>query len=486
MAHLLGGRWQRTGKTLGQGGQAVVQIVTDVTGALDGAFAAKVLLNPARKARFVREIRLTTKLHDLGAPVLAIVEDSVQTDADTDKPWYVAPVAPQQSLRHHMTEGAPFGDSVAAALKQFADVAKATRALHKHRVAHRDLKPENVLLFDSRLVLADLGLCLDLGDDPADRVSAESERIGSLHYMPKEAFSRQEIDERQFALDAYALGKVLYELVTGRRLLGFSTPADRGYEIPSTLDPVLRAGLTRTLRGLLHDTPDYRLPILEEIESQAGELITLAARSGTTVSERHVDFADVGSRLDQLIAPPLPPATTEDKDETESLARMVGELWTNSADIEQIRSQLVRGREAHLVLTSIPQQAQMRQLLTAPFTRTRQGMEPLEDQGYPRRPVSESGQAVGLQPQGDLKKKVPELWLCCLVGRSGNQTSAAIAIVERHEVPQPSVDIIKGESHVFTSSAFDAALIKDVSDQATASARRFADAVADALRHSSR
>lgn len=485
MTPALGNRWRRTGVTLGQGGQATVQIVSDGTGAMEGEFAAKVLLNPARAGRFEREVRLTSKLYAAGAPVLQIIDDSMRSDPDASKPWYVAPVAPGKSLRHHMVDGTPFGGSLQRATECFRNLARTVRAVHAHSVAHRDLKPENVLVFGDRLVLADLGLCLELGGADVERLSAESERIGSLHYMPKEAFSRQELDERQYSLDAYALGKILYELVTGRRLLGFATPADSGYELPASLPGVFRAALARTLRGLLHDDPSYRLPILEEIEGQANELVELIA-GAPRLKAAPFDFSGLADDIDALTAVPLPPATQDDKDECTSLAQMIGDIWSKSPIIEQIRQGLVRGREAYLALGEVGQQPHLRQLLTAAFTRTRFGMEPLEDAGYPRRPITESGHAVGLQPQGELKKRLPELWLACLVGRSGEHTSVAFAIVERREYPQAMVDIVRETAKTFVSSSFDARLIKEIAREAEASAKSFAEIVASSVGSTSR
>jgi serine/threonine protein kinase len=476
LAQLLGGRWQRVGRTLGQGGQAIVEVVHDSLAPDSPEVAAKILSNPARAARFAREVALTKRLHSAGAPVLRIVDSGDTVEGGKDRPWFVTPIADRGSLRTHLVNNKPFGGSISAALAEFSRIAAAVRAIHGSMVAHRDLKPENILYFGDALVLADLGLCLDLADADASRVSADSERIGSMHYMPKEAFSRLDIDEGQYALDAYALGKLLYELVVGRRLLGFSSPAEPGYELPATFPPLLRSAVARTLRGLLHDDPTYRLPILDELEGQCIELLALCdvRAPGST----DLDFSEVATSLDRLIAPPLPSANSDDQSEVEDVIRIVSETWSVSAPLGELKGQLIRGRETHLQFTTVDKQPHMRGLLTAAFTRTRNGTEPLEDAGYPRRPVGESGHAVGISPQGELKNKLPELWLCVLAGRENGRTYVAFGIVDRRLAPSATVDLVPKSIYIIESTTHDAHLVGMVASKAAEMAQEYASIVA--------
>src|SRR5204863_3050515 len=89
---------------------------------------------------------------------------------------------------------------------------------------HRDLKPANVMVTGQVVKLLDFGLAkLRGGDDAADAaapgeptisLSAERGVVGTLHYMAPEQLEGREIDART---DLFALGTVLYEMLTARK-----------------------------------------------------------------------------------------------------------------------------------------------------------------------------------------------------------------------------------------------------------------------------
>jgi eukaryotic-like serine/threonine-protein kinase len=84
--------------------------------------------------------------------------------------------------------------------------------LHAERVVHRDLKPENVLvLADGRVKLLDFGIALD---ESARRLTwfGLSSTVGTPDYMAPEQASGRRGDARS---DVYALGTILYEMLTG-------------------------------------------------------------------------------------------------------------------------------------------------------------------------------------------------------------------------------------------------------------------------------
>jgi eukaryotic-like serine/threonine-protein kinase len=85
---------------------------------------------------------------------------------------------------------------------------------HAHRAGcvHRDLKPANLYLSsDGRVKLGDLGLARDLD---ASRLTADGQTMGTWRYMPPEQITgAADIDGR---LDLYALGCILFEMLTGR------------------------------------------------------------------------------------------------------------------------------------------------------------------------------------------------------------------------------------------------------------------------------
>src|SRR5205814_9147369 len=91
-------------------------------------------------------------------------------------------------------------------------VAGAVHFLHQQGIVHRDLKPANILVQpDLEPKLLDFGLALELGG--AERMSVAGEIAGTPQYLsPEQAAGIQSLDART---DAFSLGSVLYELLTG-------------------------------------------------------------------------------------------------------------------------------------------------------------------------------------------------------------------------------------------------------------------------------
>ncbi|MEJ2289413.1 MAG: serine/threonine-protein kinase [Deinococcales bacterium] len=98
------------------------------------------------------------------------------------------------------------------ALTIAAKLASALAAAHGRKILHRDIKPSNILLADDgEPYLADFGLARLIGGAATTRYG---QFVGTPHYASPEQAALGELDERS---DIYALGLVLFEMVTGRR-----------------------------------------------------------------------------------------------------------------------------------------------------------------------------------------------------------------------------------------------------------------------------
>src|SRR6185436_9545791 len=98
-----------------------------------------------------------------------------------------------------------------AALLIGAEICRALEHAHTHGVIHRDLKPANVwLTADGTAKLGDFGLALER---ERSRMTVEGLMVGTVAYMAPEQALGKAIDGRA---DLYALGALLYEMVTGR------------------------------------------------------------------------------------------------------------------------------------------------------------------------------------------------------------------------------------------------------------------------------
>src|SRR4030095_6006039 len=125
--------------------------------------------------------------------------------------FYVMPFVEGETLRTRLNreKQLPVGDAV----RIDTAIACALDYAHRHGVVHRDIKPENILLHDGQAMVADFGIALAASKASGARKSETGMSRGTPHYMsPEQAMGEREITARS---DVYALGAVLYEMLTG-------------------------------------------------------------------------------------------------------------------------------------------------------------------------------------------------------------------------------------------------------------------------------
>jgi eukaryotic-like serine/threonine-protein kinase len=250
---------------IGAGGMGEVYRARDTR--LDRTVALKViraseLARRDRVERFKREARAISRLNH---PHICALYDIGEQDGQA---FLVMEYVPGETLAQRLGRGPLRIEEV---LRYGVQIAEALDAAHRNGVVHRDLKPSNIMLARGGVKLLDFGLAklrtLDVeGADNATTLSLglseEGLILGSLPYMAPEQLEGKPVDARA---DLFALGAVLYEMVTGDAPFHGDSKASLIVAIlsqdpvpPTTRQPLTPALFDRTIRRCLAKSPDER------------------------------------------------------------------------------------------------------------------------------------------------------------------------------------------------------------------------------------
>jgi len=254
-------------EAIARGGMGVVYRAEDIRlerpVALKVPFAAR-FFDPAAKQRFRQEARLAGGLDH--ANLCPVYETGETADGDL---FYTMPLYEGETLKARLAreDRLPLAQALAVA----AQLAQGLGAAHQGGIVHRDLKPANVMLLpDGAVKILDFGLAKasDL------TLTGSWARLGTIAYMAPEQVQGLKVDGRA---DLWALGVVLYEMLTGSRPFGGGHEIGVAHAIlhqPAPRASALRDDLPAELDDLidtcLRKDPAERYSSAEELAEALG------------------------------------------------------------------------------------------------------------------------------------------------------------------------------------------------------------------------
>ncbi|MET0342563.1 MAG: serine/threonine-protein kinase [Polyangiales bacterium] len=226
---------------------------------------AEMAVFPAMVARFVREAEAVNQINHPN-----IVAIHGMYELSPGRPYYVMELLEGEDLRSLISVHGRFSPRETLAL--FEPVCAAVQAAHDAGIIHRDIKANNVMISNGEprvIKLLDFGIAKMLGGEANGKGLTEpGARLGTAHNMAPEQIRSEKLDGRA---DIYALGVVLFQLLTGE--YPFNAPDPRQIALmhlqsppprPSELAPV-DPGIDAVVLKCLEKQPARRYANVREL-----------------------------------------------------------------------------------------------------------------------------------------------------------------------------------------------------------------------------
>ena len=253
----LGERYQLQ-DPIGRGGMATIYRGRDMR--MERTVAIKVLrevysTDPKFVTRFQREAKAASSLQH---PNIVQVYDYGQSDGNY---FIVMELIEGTDLRRYLRSRGVLAIDRAIIIAH--DVALGLGAAHRRAIVHRDVKPQNVLVGrDGSIKLTDFGIASVYKDINAERLTTTGMTLGTVQYYAPEQAQGEIVSP---AADVYALGIVMYEMLTGRTPFDGDTPVAVAMQHiqdiptpPTQLNPNIPPALEEIILRCLEKVPEMR------------------------------------------------------------------------------------------------------------------------------------------------------------------------------------------------------------------------------------
>ncbi len=278
--------------------------------------------NPLYAQRFVHEARAIAAWHHPNIIPIYYADD------EAGYTYYVMEYIQGMDLEQILNEYKNRNELIphADAIRIGRAAADALDYAHRHGVIHRDVKPSNLLISaDNRVILTDFGLALSI------QIGSIGSVFGSPHYIaPEQARDSSQAVPQS---DLYALGVILYQMLTGA--LPFDDPSPASLAIqhltldpppPRQINPSLNAQVEAVLLAGLSKSPSQRFQSGKELMDALEAALNVAAQTSPYLPQKNAgaetagrpsprlsqtSLVEIVSECQEATAPNLPGETSE-------------------------------------------------------------------------------------------------------------------------------------------------------------------------------
>ena len=261
-------------RQIASGGMATIYAGLDTR--LDRPVAVKIMHahlanDEAFVSRFIKEAKATAALSH---PNIVSIQDQGWNEGGPPAVFLVMELVEGSTLRDYLNEKGSL--TVEQTFQLITPVLSALSAAHRIGIIHRDIKPENILISkDGRIKVADFGLARNI--TMGQTMTAESSVVlGSVSYLSPEQVQRGVADARS---DIYAVGIVLFEMLTGSKPYSGETPIQIAYRHVNDRIPniqTIKSEIPASIAGLVYEAtapnPDQRPKNAEDLLNKLREI----------------------------------------------------------------------------------------------------------------------------------------------------------------------------------------------------------------------